>query len=213
MSILQKLACSQNRRDEVPNQELARQLAQTRDEQGIAEIAANLWNRDKDIHSDCIKVLYEIGYLAPELIAAYHADLLKLLKSKNNRMVWGAMIALSTIAALKAEELYAQLELIQRTVENGSVITVDAGILTLAAIAAHNAAYNQRIFPDLLKHLGACRPKDIAQCAEKIALAVNAHNKAEFLAVLEQRKEDLSGAALSRVKKVVRQAESIPAAA
>lgn len=210
MSVLSKLASSQNRQDEVPNQELARQLAQSRDAQGIGEIAANLWNRNKAIRSDCIKVLYEIGYLEPALIAAYYSDFLKLLKSRENRMVWGAMIALSTIAALKADELYAQLEEIQRAVENGSVITVDAGIQTLATIGAHKAEYNLRIFPGLLQHLQTCRPKDVAQHAEKIVLAVNASNKTGFIAVLNHRMEDLSGTQISRLKKVIRRAEAAP---
>lgn len=74
--------------------DLARDLAQTRDRAGIAEIAANLRHPDSNVQSDCIKVLYETGYLAPELIADYVDDFLALLGSKNNRLVWGSMIAL-----------------------------------------------------------------------------------------------------------------------
>jgi hypothetical protein len=58
-----------------------------RDEQGIREIAENLCNKNKNVQSDCLKVLYEIGYINPELIAGYTGDFLKLLKSKNNRMI------------------------------------------------------------------------------------------------------------------------------
>ena len=54
------------------------------------------------IASDCIKTLYEVGYLKPELIAPYVGDFLKLIKSRENRLVWGGMLALSTIAALKS---------------------------------------------------------------------------------------------------------------
>ncbi len=53
-----------------------------------------------------MKVLYEIGYLTPELIADYADDFLKLLRSKNNRMVWGGMIALATIAETKPREIW-----------------------------------------------------------------------------------------------------------
>ena len=69
MSVIDQLASSLGRRDEVPNQELARRLAETEDRQGIAEIAKNLWSKDKAIQADCLKVLYEIGYLKPELVA------------------------------------------------------------------------------------------------------------------------------------------------
>ena len=45
MTALQRIAHFQDRRDEVPNQELARQLASTQDVDGICEIAENLWNK------------------------------------------------------------------------------------------------------------------------------------------------------------------------
>jgi hypothetical protein len=86
MPVLDRIAHFQNRRDEVPNQELARQLADTEDRQGIQEIAANLWNKEPAIQSDCLKVLYEIGYLKPELVSTYAADYLKLLRNRNNRL-------------------------------------------------------------------------------------------------------------------------------
>jgi len=37
----------------------------------INEPVKNLENKDKRIQSDCIKILYEIEYLKPELIAGY----------------------------------------------------------------------------------------------------------------------------------------------
>jgi len=53
------------RRDDIPNQELAEEIAATRNEPAVREIVARLEDRDKAIQSDCIKVLYEIGYRAP----------------------------------------------------------------------------------------------------------------------------------------------------
>jgi hypothetical protein len=103
--------------------------------------------------------------------------------------------------------LYARLEEIERAVEDGSVITVDAGIKTLAAVAAHNVEYNLRIFPDLIHRLEKCRPKDVARYAENIFVAVNAQNKAEYAWVLNQRMEDLSGSQSTRVRKLIRQIE------
>jgi hypothetical protein len=63
MSVLNRLAHSLGRRDEVPNQDLARDLVAKKDKRGIREIAENLWGKDKNIQADCIKVLYEILYL------------------------------------------------------------------------------------------------------------------------------------------------------
>ena len=95
MSALERIAHFRNRRDEVPNQELARDLAARKDRAGIREIAENLWNKDKGIQADCVKVLYEVGYLNPHWSPPYAEEFLKLLKSKNNRLVWGGMIALA----------------------------------------------------------------------------------------------------------------------
>src|SRR5262245_54648824 len=159
MAILDQIAYFQQRRDEVPNQELARDLAERRDQAGIREIADNLANDNPQIQSDCLKVLYEIGYREPELIAAYAPAFVALLRSRNNRLVWGSMIALSTIAQIAPDMLFAHCTVIQQAIERGSVITVDNGIKTLARIAASNAAYNQVIFPYLLRHLDTCRPK------------------------------------------------------
>jgi len=207
MSILNRIAHFQNRRDEVPNQELARELAKKKDREGIREIAENLWNKDKNVQADCVKVLYEIGYIDPSLIADYAEDYLKLLKSRNNRLVWGGMIALSTVATLKADVIFEHLQEVYRAIELGSVITVDGGVLTLAGVASAREEYRQAIFPFLLDHLRTCRPKDVPQHSEKSLPAVDASNKDEFITVLEKRLEDLSGSQITRVKKVIKAAE------
>src|SRR4030042_687161 len=98
MSVLRRLASAKARRDEAPNKELAKDLAKRKDRAAIGELAANLKSPDPEIRSDCVKVLYETGALDPELIADYAEEFLGLLGSKNNRMVWGGMTALATIA-------------------------------------------------------------------------------------------------------------------
>jgi hypothetical protein len=206
VSVLNHIAHSQGRRDEVPNQELARDLTARKDRAGIREIAENLWNKDKSIQADCIKVLYEAGALEPALIADYADDFIKLLRSRNNRLVWGGMTALAAVAELKADVIYTHRDEIQKTISAGSVITVDNGIQALARAAAKDENYNRAIFPYLLDHLKTCRPKDVAQHAEKTLTAVNATNKAAFISALETRMIDLSGSGLARVRKVLREA-------
>ena len=207
MSALDRIAHFQSRRDELPNQELARDLASSKDRAGIWEIAENLWNQDKGIQADCIKVLYEIGYIQPALIADHVEDFIKLLKSRNNRLVWGGMIALGTVADLKPDVIFAHLSEIQKAINTGSVITVDNGVRTLALAASQGGKYNKAIFPYLIDHLKTCRPKDVPQHAEKTLQAVvNSSNMKEFTTVLEKRMEDLTGSGLARVKKVIKHA-------
>ena len=209
MSVLNRLATALNRRDEVPNQELARDLAAKKDKAGIREVAENLWNKDKAIQADCIKVLYEVGYIKPKLIAPYADDFAKLLKSKNNRLVWGGMTALAEASKADPDAVFLHLDAIKKAKETGSVITVDNSISALANTAAGNKKYSEAIFPLLLKHLSTCRPKEVPQHAERTMPAVNKSNKDAFIKVLEKRMEDLNGGGLARIKKVVRQVTSI----
>jgi len=183
-------------------------LAAKKDRKGIQNVAENLWNKDKNIQADCIKVLYEVGVIEPELIADYAEDFVKLLRSKNNRLAWGGMTALAEVAKAKPEAVFKNLDAIKKAKETGSVITVDNAISTLAYTAAANVKYNEAIFPYLLNHLSSCRPKEVPQHSEKTLPAVNASNKNEFIKVLEKRMEDLSGGGLTRVKKVIKLTET-----
>jgi hypothetical protein len=207
MSVLNKIAFYQERRDEVPNQELAKELARTRNLADIREIDEALWNKEPAIQSDCIKVLYELGTLAPDLIAQYTDDFIKLLKHKNNRLVWGGMIALSRVADLKAAEIFPHTDEIVHIMESGSVITMDNGIKVLALVASQKDDYRKAIFPILLDHLKVCRLKEVPQHAEQSLPAITADNKSDFILVLEQRLEDMSVSQTARFKKIIKTAE------
>jgi hypothetical protein len=209
MSVLNRLASSLDRRDEIPNQELARDLVASNDSKGIQEIAENLWNKDGNIQADCIKVLYEIGSIEPKLISGYAEDFVKLLRSKNNRLVWGGMTALAEVAKANPDAVFSHLDEIKKAKEIGSVITVDNAISTLAYTAAANRKYSEAVFPYLLKHLLSCRPKEVPQHAEKILPAVRSANKADFVKVLEKRMEDLSASGLSRLTKVIKRVNTM----
>jgi hypothetical protein len=209
MSVLNRIAFFQERRDELPNQELARTLAESRDAADIHEIAGNLWNKEPNIQSDCLKVLYELGYLAPELIVDYVDDFLKLLRHRSNRMVWGGMIALSTVASLQADKIFPHVDEIKKTMEAGSIITNDAGIKTLTEVAARKDEYRSRIVPYLLERLENSRPVDAPRYAENILIAISTADKTEFIKIVENWIKSASSSRLSRLKKVLKQAEKI----
>lgn len=187
MTVLIHLASSLARKDERPNIQLAHELAQNQDIEGIQEIIENLRNKDKKIKSDCLKVAYEIGRTNPELISDYAQIFIDLLKSADNRMVWGSMQVLSTLAFDSSQTLLKNLPAITTAIKKGSVITVDKGILTLAKLASISHETNEHIFPYLLKHLRTCRTKEVPQHAESILLAVNEQNSVQFLEVITDR--------------------------
>jgi hypothetical protein len=204
VSVLNRIAYYQNRRDEVPNQELAHHLADSEDKAGIREIAENLWHKNKSVRSDCLKVLYEIGYVRPDLIADYVDEFLKLLKDKENRMVWGGMIGLATIADLRPHEIWNYIDDVIEAVNTGTLITVVWGIKTLAHIAAAENVYHARLFPILLDHLQNCISRDLALHAESILVAVDKSNPGAYLEVLEKRKPELTKPQLARINKLIR---------
>ncbi|MFY0653534.1 MAG: hypothetical protein JXQ96_15935 [Cyclobacteriaceae bacterium] len=108
IDVIGRLASSLNRKDEIPNQELAKEIMATGDRQAVQELVDNLSNT-KAIQNDCIKVLYEIGTLQPRLTAGHIDDFVALLNSKNNRLQWGAMTAFGTITKQKPKEIYSLL--------------------------------------------------------------------------------------------------------
>src|SRR5437870_10778075 len=120
MSIVNKLATSLNRRDEVPNQELAKQIAAKNDKNAVQELIENLNNKSKDIQNDCIKVLYEVGEIKPALISGYIKEFVALLENKNNRLQWGGMAALNKITLEDPKALYAVLPKIIAAADKGS---------------------------------------------------------------------------------------------
>jgi len=185
VSSLDRIAFNMGIRDETPNQKLARELVEANDRKGLQEIADNLWNGNKSIRSDCLKVLYETGYLEPDLIADYVDSFLNLLSDKQNRMVWGAMIALSTVASLRPDAIWRQIDQVLAAIDKGTVITIVTGTKVLAQVAAANPTYCERLFPIMLERLRSCIPRDVPTHGESMLPAINDQNQPGFVAILE----------------------------
>jgi hypothetical protein len=208
MSAIDKISFYVNRRDEVPNKELARDLAAVRDAAGIAEIAGHLRDKNTSVASDCIGVLYHVGYINPELIQGYAAQFLDLLHSRENRMVWGGMIALSTIAGLQAPAIWSKVDDVIAALDRGTLITVVWGVKTLALVAAANEEYRARLFPELLRILRASIPRDAPMHAESILPALDGANRQQFLDLLASRQGELSPTQLAKVRRIVKKAQA-----
>ncbi len=206
MSILDQLASAQDRRDETLNVELAERLAAagSASAASIGEVVGGLTHPSKTIRHDAIKVLYEVAYRQPALISAYVDDLVGLLTSRDNRLVWGGMTALGTVTPVAAAAVWPHVEAVLQATQEGSVITQDWGVRVLAALAAADPAYAQRVWPFLLDFLRSCRPKDLARHAESVQVAAAAPLAASDLRqVLTQRLGDLKPAARKRVAKLI----------
>ncbi|MCL2491327.1 MAG: hypothetical protein FWE87_01040 [Coriobacteriia bacterium] len=202
--MIDRLACNLGRNDEAPNIELAQFLAEHEDTEGIAEIVEGFKGADAKVASDSIKVLYEIGKRAPQLIAPYTDDFITGLRSRNNRLIWGSMAALAGTTPYAAQLVHDDLPLLIRTYEQGSVITVDNSISVFAHLAAADEGYAEELVPLLLKHLKECKPKSVAQHAERASVCFDKTNAPAFIEVLERRLPHLSSPAQARVNKLLR---------
>jgi hypothetical protein len=206
--LLNRLGYLQTRRDRTPNLDLARDLAARDDMAGIREIAANMHNDNKNIHSDCMNVMYEIGRVDPNLITSYAADFVKFLKSKHPHMVEGASAALMEISKVNPEFIFNNQVEIKQIAETGSDTAVEKSISALAQTAA-DERFSAEVFPYLLQHLLSCHHKHVSERAEKILPAVNENNNLEFVKTLKKRLESLSGSDFTRLKKIIRLAENL----
>ena len=201
--MLDLIASALKRNDEQPNIELAKQLVKNQDTSGIMEIVSGLTMK-KDIANDCVKVLYEIGEDDPTLIVSYVNTFLDLLKSKNNRLVWGAMTALNQIVALCSEEVFARVEEVYDAYKKGSVICIDQSISVFAKLCVANKKYEQKVLPILLNHFQSCRAKEIPQHFERTAICITKDNISLFQPIIEKRYAEMMASQQTRVNKVLK---------
>ena len=186
MAAIDLLSSSLGKSDNEANIALARRIAEAEDKNAIKELVDNLQNKDKKIQSDCIKTLYETAYLKPALIADYCSVFFDLLSSKNNRLVWGAMIALVTITEIKHRLVFGSLSLITETVKKGSVITIDCGVEVYSKLNKRSE-YRDVVEPLLIDELWRCQIKQLPQYIEKSLVSINRQNKEIYQDIINKR--------------------------
>lgn len=204
MAIINQLATSLNRRDEVPNKALAKKIAGTNDKKAVQELFEHLVNKNKAIQSDCIKVIYEVGTLKPKLIAVFSKELIALLDNKNNRLQWGAMTALDTIVNEDPKTIYKALAKIIAVADKGSVITNDHCVGILIKLCAIKE-YASAAFSLLIERLKISPTNQLPMYAENALPVTTDKNKAVFIKTLQQRLPDIDkDTKRARVEKVIK---------
>lgn len=204
MSVLEKLASALGRNDEVPNIELAAELAKSGDTAAIATLAGGLLGRVTAVQNDAIKVLYEIGAVRPEFIRPHADAFFDALKSRNNRLVWGAMTALDTLAATAPDRIAGRLPEILDAADRGSVIAKDKAVSILATLAAQPrpvvAAWER-----LIAILHTSADNQTPMYAELALRAAPMNDAAALIEVIQLRMERMGQPAKrARLEKVLR---------
>jgi len=201
VSVLGELASALGRNDERPNVELAEKLAASGDMAAIAELVGALGGKAA-IANDAIKTLYEIGERRPELIAGYADAFLSALRSKNNRMAWGAMTALATIAGVAGDTLAQRLPEIVAAADAGSVIAKDKAVAILATLVS--AGHATATAP-LLAMVEGAAVNQLPSYAEAAAGAVAGADKARLVDIITARLRGVpQPAKRARLEKVLR---------
>jgi len=209
MSIIEKLASSLGRRDEVPNQQLAEEIVAADNKSAVQELVENLQHKKKDIQNDCIKVLYEVGEHKALLIAPYTKEFIALLDSKNNRLQWGAMTALACIAGEDPKRIYASIGKIATAADKGSVITKDNYVRMLVQLGGVKQ-YAEKAFTLIIEQLLMAPTNQLPMYAEMALPLVNEQNKAGFVKALKLRLDDIDkDSKRKRVEKVMMRAERV----
>ena len=209
MTVINQLSSSLKQKGNDANIALANEIAETENDDAIKELVENLKNKDKKIQADCIKTLYETAYIKPDLIKSYYSEFLELLSNKNNRLVWGGMIALMTITDLKNKELFASLDLISDTVNKGSTITIDSGVEIYAKLNKYST-YQGKVENLLIDQLWKCPIKQLPKYMEKSIISITKRNKEIYKKIIHERKPECErDSQAKRLDKVLNQIDKI----
>ena len=205
MSIIGKLASLLDVRSDEPNKDLAKEIVESNNQEAVRELIGNLDSKIRGIQSDCIKTLYEIGYLNADMIAPYQEVFLKLLHHKNNRLVWGGMIALDCVTAVKPEVIFPVLDQIIDVAQQGTVITKDAAFHILIKLGDIKT-YQQKVFPLMMDELMHAPANQFPSYAEHVATVICGDYATEFVNILDSRLPLLEKESRKkRVSKVIKQ--------
>lgn len=204
MIILDKLASALNQRDEAPNIALAKQIVESLDKKAVKELVLNLNHKNKDIQSDCIKVIYEIGVINPQLVASYIPELINLLDTKNNRLQWGAMTAIHSVVLENPKAIYEALSKIIDVANKGSVITNDHCVGILIKLCSLKE-FAEEAFSLLNERLLLSPTNQLPMYSENVLSIINNTNKTLFIKTLTSRLGEIEKESKRlRVEKVIK---------
>ena len=209
MNVVSKLASSMNRRDEVPNQELAKEIVKKEDEEAIQELIDLLSDKNKKIQNDCIKVLYEVGEIKPALISSHLNVFLNLLDHKNNRLQWGAMTALNTIASEDPDSIYESISTILKAADKGSIITRDQAVHILIKLCSSDQ-HSDSAFLLLNEQMLSSPTNQLPMYAENALVVITIEQREMFTKTLKSRLDDIEKESKrKRVEKVLKKLDKM----
>lgn len=204
MSVIPKLSSSLGIKGEKPNVELAQKIAGDGDKKAVEELIEALKKSKKSIQQDAIKVLYEIGALAPALIAPYAHVFVDQLYGKNNRLQWGGMTALHCLAKETPDAIFSKLSDIMKAADSGSVITRDQAV-NILIVLARTDTYRNDALTYILEQFESCPTNQLPMYAERAYDIIGAECKEAAANILTARLDEIEKESKrKRVEKVIK---------
>lgn len=202
--LAERLAHAVGRRDEEPNIQLAAELAESKDANGIAQVANLVRAGSIAQQNDAIKVLYEIGAREASLLRPHTQLFLEKIHSANNRMVWGALTALAEICRIDPEAIAANLDSILAAADAGSVIAKDQAIQILLGLLVR-PQFAEIARAHLLERLETAAVNQLPMYAERMAFIWNPDDYPGLAETLARRlTDDMSTSKRRRIEKVIK---------
>jgi hypothetical protein len=186
MSIAHRLAGKRTPRTEEPNIRLAEDVCAKGDIDAVAELGELLDAGRKKQRHDALKVLYEIGLRKPELVVPQLENLIDQLDGRDNRILWGTIYALSTIAQLAPKQLMGFLPVILAASDRATVIAKDKAMLILAELCMQEDSH-KAVVPKMLNHVAEAAVNQFPTYAERAEPSLRGPERKRLAKIIRAR--------------------------
>lgn len=209
--LLNRLAISMCRCDEMPNLELAADLVLNEDEESVGLLVGVIERHDVEHAPDVARVLCEVGTRAPHLLLAHADRLLALCDESQKDVLPYTMYAFSPVAHRHAEALWEMRDLFWSALADltqPADMAQAGAVRLLSALCAAGPDYARTLAGGLVDLLGKCMPKDVAFFAESVLPALGTAHSHRAKPVLDRRMKELTPAEVARLRRAVRAAQT-----
>lgn len=217
--LIDRLAVSLNRYDEMPNLELAADIVFSFDSEAIG-LLLGLLERGDDVYApDAARVMAEVGIREPDLVEPHLDQMVTLISWDAGETLPFVMAALAPLGHRVVDDIWEYRDLFWSIVNEGQEqadTAQAAAVKLLSAMCAAGPDYARTLAGGLVDLLGKCLPRDVALYAEAVLPALGSSHSHRAKPVLDRRLKELTPAEVARLRRAVQMAASgvpYPAAA
>lgn len=209
--IVDRLAVSMHRYDEIPNLELAANIVFHLDREAVSILIGVLERRDDVYGPDAARVIAEVASRDAELVEPYLERMVALVSDDNWEMLPFVMCGLAPMGDQVAEDLWDYRELFWEVLHNGNCeaeLAQAAAVKLLSAMCAAGPDYARTLAGGLVDLLGKCMPCNVAMYAEAVLPALGTAHSHRAKPVLDRRIKELMPAEVARLRRAVRSSQT-----